>query len=87
MGKFNQGYPNLYDDGGGEESGEGRQTGSGFNEQWGWFVILDSLSNGDGAKWNYFLEMKVVEFLNRISYYKSKQEYERMMIKMNGRGK
>ena len=29
------------------------------------------------------LEMNVVEFLNAISYYKSKQDYERMIIKMN----
>ena len=49
-------------------------------EQWSWYVVLDSLSNSDRTKWNYFLhEMNVIEFLNTLAFYKDRQNYLKNM--------
>ena len=55
-----------------EDSGEGSPE---FVKHWGWYYTLDNLSNNDRTKWDSFLEMNVVAFLNTLAYYKDKQEY------------
>jgi hypothetical protein len=34
---------------------------------------LDSLSGGDRTKWDYYLDMNVIDFLNWLSFQKDKQ--------------
>lgn len=55
-----------------EEIEEYKSIGSDFNEQWGWYVVLDMLSNNNPTKWNEISEWNVLEFLNIISYYHAK---------------
>lgn len=43
-----------------------------FGDKWGWFVILDMLSNNDPTKWDEISEWNVIKFLNTIAYYKEK---------------
>jgi hypothetical protein len=50
-----------------------------FHEYWGWFTILDLMAGGDFTKWNYFLDMGVVEFLNLLSFMRDKIEYQNLM--------
>ena len=57
-----------------------------FNKQWGWYNVLDNLSNNDRTKWDFFLDMPIREFLNTLMYYKDKQymvqqEMKRQQIK------
>jgi hypothetical protein len=59
-----------------EESNEDSSEGSPeFVKHWGWYYTLDSLSNNDRTKWDFFLDMNVVAFLNTLAYFKDKQEY------------
>jgi hypothetical protein len=39
-------------------------------------LVLDNLANNDRTKWDFFIKMNVVEFLNAISFYKDKQDWE-----------
>ena len=57
-----------------DEENEGSNR-PGFVKHWGWYYTLDNLSNNDRTKWEYFLEMNVIEFLNSLSYFKDKQNY------------
>jgi len=54
-----------------------------------WFFVLDNLSNSDRTKWDYFLEMNVIAFLNTLSFYRHKEkQLERKQLEMklrNGR--
>jgi hypothetical protein len=36
---------------------------------------IDNLANNDRTKWDYFLEMNLIEFLNTLAYNKDKQDY------------
>ena len=59
-----------------EESHEDNSEGSPeFVKHWGWYYTLDSLSNNDRTKWDFFLDMNVVAFLNTLAYFKDKQDY------------
>ena len=89
MGKFNKGYAGLFGERTGEDDGDDKQRGggNGFAEVYGWHFTLDNLSNCQPEKWDYFLNLPVIEFLNLVSYYKSKQAYERQMIKNASRNK
>ena len=37
------------------------------------------MAGGDFTKWNYFLDMGVVEFLNLLSFMRDKIEYQNLM--------
>ena len=52
-----------------------------FASHWGWFLVLDNLSNSDRTKWDYFLNMNIIEFLNTLCFYKDKQAHERELIR------
>ncbi len=45
-------------------------------EYWGWYVTLDSLSNKDRTKWDYYLNMNVVAFLNYLSFVKDRNKWQ-----------
>ena len=43
-----------------------------FNEQWGWFVTLDMLSNNNPYLWDAIGDWHAIKFFNMISYYHAK---------------
>ena len=43
---------------------------------YGWLYSLDQLAGGDGTKWLYYERISVMEFLNRLSFLKAKNEWE-----------
>jgi hypothetical protein len=60
-------YPNLF-----SGTAEGENEGSGSIES-GWLSILDSLSQGDFTKWDYYLyDIKLIQFLNYVALTKDK---------------
>lgn len=65
----------MFDNGGEQDESE-HIKGTGFIEYWGWFVTLDNLTNNRRELWDYFLDMNIIEFLNTISFYKDKQQWE-----------
>lgn len=81
-------YRKLFELGEGEpgyplEEGEVRneKQAESFRSRWGWFITLDNISNNDRTKWDYFLEMNVIEFLNTLAYYKEKGIWQAEQIK------
>lgn len=46
-----------------------------FVEYWGWYYTLDNISGNDRTKWDYYLNMNTIAFLNTLAYYKDKQAY------------
>ena len=77
MASLSKGYSGLF----GIANEEGEETtqknnSEGFQEYWGWHLILDSLSNHDRTKWEFFYSMNIIEFLNCISFFKDKQKWE-----------
>ena len=71
-----KGYGRLFETSVSEDD-QGIEKGSkpSFVEYWGWYYTLDNLSNNDRTKWDFFLDMNVVAFLNTLAYYKDKQGY------------
>ena len=51
-------------------------------ERYGWIVTLDSLSDGRPERWDFFLRMNVIEFLNVLTYYCDKREEEQRIMKL-----
>jgi hypothetical protein len=47
-----------------------------YKEKWGWIIIINDLSNDKRWKWDYFFNMDLVEFLNTVSFFKDKNDYE-----------
>ena len=43
-----------------------------FHAQYGWLDVVDTLANGDGTKWDYYLSLDVIEIFNRLAFYKAK---------------
>ena len=56
-----------------------------YAEHWGRFVVLDQMSGGDRTKWQYLLDMGVIEFLNTMAFYKDKAEMEAQRAEENTR--
>ena len=77
--------PADYGDGSGEDSegddgrNESREEGTNFSKRWGWWTLLDNLTNSRADKWQYFLDMNVIEALNICCYFKDKQDMEAQM--------
>ena len=63
-------YPNLFE--GGEQGDEA--------DVFGWLSIVDRLAGGRRAEWDAILEMKLVEFLNTLSFHRtiSKERNKRL---------
>ena len=38
---------------------------------------VDELTNGRGELWDFYFKMSVIEFLNRLAFYKAKGVYQR----------
>lgn len=72
MGKALANYPKLFGEGDGEEQ---QDVGETFAGHWGWVAILDNLTNGDRTKWDYYLNMGGIDFLNYLAFLKDKQEH------------
>lgn len=45
-------------------------------QHWGWYVTLDKLANKDREKWDYFLNMNIVAFLNYLSFVKDRNKWD-----------
>jgi hypothetical protein len=44
-------------------------------QHWGWYVTLDRLANKDREKWDYFLNMNIVAFLNYLAFVKDRNKW------------
>ena len=55
-----------------------------FHEYWGYYGVVDALSNNDVTKWEQITKMNVIEFLNVLAYYKDKQKYQHQLIHGTG---
>jgi len=87
--QFNKGYKNFFNAEGGKrtEIGEEGNEGDSFSKNWGWWSLLDSITNSRPDKWKYFLDMEVIEAMNICCFYKDKQrmiteEHKRQMQKI-----
>ncbi len=43
---------------------------------WGWTITIDILAKGDRTKWDYFLDMNIVAFLNYLAFLKDKNKWQ-----------
>jgi len=73
-----------------DEGGEGitRVTRVEFPKELMWFQVLDNLSNNDRTKWDYFMNMNVIAFLNTLQYYRIKEkhlDHQRRLMKHGSR--
>lgn len=39
-----------------------------------WLELVDKMANRDRTKWEFFLEMSLIEFFNAIAYYKAQTQ-------------
>lgn len=87
MARLINSYPRLFKQEQQEDDeGDGEEVRAGFVTHWGWYYTLDNLSNNDRTKWDYFLDMNVIAFLNYIAYEKDKQAHiEEQQRLINGR--
>ena len=53
-----------------------------FRNRWGWIATINDMSNNDITKWDYFFKMNVIEFLNTVSFFKDKGEYDIKMERL-----
>jgi hypothetical protein len=82
LGRINKKYDRLWQQP--TNKSRGNITGSGKGlEQWGWYVTLDNMSNSRPETWQFYYEMKLLEFLNLLLYYKDKEEYIEKIRQMN----
>tara|TARA_R110002096_G_C14410648_1_gene708242 strand:- start:584 stop:841 length:258 start_codon:yes stop_codon:yes gene_type:complete len=79
---LNDRYTNFFDAPGGEDDKGG---GNGFSDRYGWWSLVDSLSNSRVDKWAIILEWDVTYGLNICSYYKEKQREEKKQLQKVGR--
>ena len=81
LSRLNKSYKNFFDsDGPKEQENSGNDVKKGgFNESWGWFSIVDSLSNSRIDKWEQIMDWEVIYALNVCSYYKDKQRMEKQL--------
>jgi len=76
LAELNAGYKNFFD----ADSTEGdKRSNSGFAERWGWWSLVDNLTNSRVDKWDIVLEWEVIKALNMCCYYKDKQNMEAQM--------
>ena len=96
VGKINQGFPNLFNKAGSEDTGQGDEgetaeeaAGGGidlFQEKWGWVANVDEVSKTCRCCWDDVWNMNVVEFLNIICYIKDRAAKEKEDIEKWKRG-
>lgn len=72
-------YSGLFDEADGET--DNGTDGRSYSEHWGWFIVLDTMSNGMRKDWDWFTEMNLVQFLNYMAFLKDKNRHENELIK------
>lgn len=64
---------------------EEMDMGSNFQQTFGWFIVINKLSQNDFTKHEYIFERTLNEVLNQLSYLVSyEKEQERLMRKARG---
>lgn len=79
-------YRNLFADRV-DESGEEVESDVTFSNHWGWIEIVDRLADKDRTKWDYFLNMNVIEFLNAVAYDVDRRKDKARRIEQAIKGK
>ena len=73
-------YPILFENGSGEPT-------TGVRPTLIWLELVDKLCRGDRTKWDYFLQMGLIEFLNTVAFYKStKKEQSKRLEQAANKG-
>ena len=75
--RLNDRYSNFFDAEGGADN---KGSGDRFAERWGWWCLIDSLTNSRVDKWEIVTNWNVIYALNLCSYYKDKQKKEKMEL-------
>jgi hypothetical protein len=55
------------------------------SDKYAWIAFIDRLSGGDITKHDLIYERNYIECLNLLSYWKSRDDAERLAQKMNNR--
>lgn len=79
LSRLNANYKNFFDGGSREDSDgskKGVENGDGFADSWGWWSLVDALTNSRVDKWDQILDWEVIKALNVCCYYKDKQRME-----------
>ena len=63
-------YPSIFRAGSGEPEEDGRRK---ERPAITWLKTVDGIANNDRTKWDYFLNMSLIEFLNAVSFHNEKQ--------------
>ena len=63
-------YPSIFRAGSGEPEEDGRRK---ERPAITWLKTVDGIANNDRTKWDYFLNMTLIEFLNAVSFHNEKQ--------------
>ena len=63
-------YPSIFRSGSGEPEEDGRRK---ERPAITWLKTVDGIANQDRTKWDYFLNMSLIEFLNAVSFHNEKQ--------------
>ena len=58
-----------------------------FSSHWGWLETVDDLAKGEREKWEYFLKMNIIEFLNEMAFRKDRKKQENELITKLIKGK
>ena len=58
-----------------------------YTSKYGWIATINSLSNNDATKWDYFFDLQLREFLNLISFQKAKQAHDYQVMKQQNGGR
>ena len=74
-------YPLLFD---GSDEGDERAVDQ---SPIVWLEIVDKIVKGDRTKWDFILEMPLIEFLNSMAFYKAKtKERQKRLEDAAGKG-
>ena len=57
----------------------------GFHKHWGWISLINDMAIGRMDKWDYYFDLSVIEFLNKVCFFKDKREYENSIAEKNQR--
>ena len=63
-------YPSIFKAGSGEVEEDGRRK---ERPAIAWLRTIDGIAKQDRTKWDYFLNMSLIEFLNAVSFHNEKQ--------------
>ena len=74
--KLVRSYRNLFDsESSNDEEGYGEDDEPITHaEHWGWLATIDQLARGERERWEYFLNMNIVEFFNTLAFNKDKNK-------------